>query len=269
MLELNTIYNEDCLETMKRMPDQFVDLVITSPPYDNLREYHGFSFEFEKIGKELARVIKDGGVIVWIVGDETRNFCETITSFKQAIYFVDVCKMNLLDTMIWQKPNYAPGYPTLRRYDNVFEYMFIFSRGKPLTYNLICDVPKKESSKQRSRYSTSYIKKDGSRTVVIDGTENEKDFCRRTNVWIIPNGQERGIGHPAVFPVQLVKDHIISWSSENDIVYDPFIGSGTTAIAARMLGRRYIGSELSEKYCSLAEERIANYHYPILTQCLT
>lgn len=261
-MKSNTIYNENCLETMARMPDGFVDLTVTSPPYDNIRKYKngvGDSWNFEKfmpIADELYRVTKDGGIVVWIVADETKKFCESLSSFKQAIFFVESCGFNLLDTMIWEKPNYAPGYPTLRRYDNVFEFMFVFSKGKPKTCELICDKPKKESSKQRSKYKTSYIQKDGSR-IFSEPTNNGKDFCRRTNVWNIPNGQIRGIGHPAVFPEQLANDHIISWSNKFDVVYDPFMGSGTTAKMALLNKRYFIGSELSEEYCQIANERIA------------
>ena len=254
-MEINKIYNENCLDTMARMPDGFVDLTVTSPPYDNLRTYNGYSFDFESIAKELFRVTKDGGVVVWVVGDATKKFCESLSSFRQAILFVDSCGFNLLDTMIWEKPNYAPGYPTLRRYDNVFEFMFVFSKGKPKTYELICDKPKKESSKQRSQYKTSYIQKDGSRTS-SGATDNGKDFCRRTNVWNIPNGQIRGIGHPAVFPEQLANDHIISWSNENDLVYDPFMGSGTTAKMSIINNRNWIGSEISKEYCEIIRARI-------------
>ena len=136
-MEINKIYNENCLDTMAMMPDGFVDLIVTSPPYDNLRDYKGYSFQFEEIAKELFRVTKTGGVVVWIVADETKKFCESLSSFKQAIFFVEHCGFNLLDTMIYHKSNYAPAYPTLRRYANTFEYMFILSKGKPKTFNPI------------------------------------------------------------------------------------------------------------------------------------
>ena len=256
-MNINKIYNEDCIETMKKMPDNFVDLIITSPPYDNLRTYDGFEFDFKSIAKETYRVIKDGGVIVWIVADETKNFCESLTSFKQAIFFVDECGFNLLDTMIWEKPNYAPGYPKLRRYDNNFEYMFIFTKGKPKTYNLIKDKPKKQSSLKRGQYETSYIKQDGTRTRKL--IDNSNQFCKRTNIWNIPNGNVRGLNHPAVFPEQLVNDHIISWSNENDLIYDPFMGSGTTAKMAIVNNRNYIGSEISKKYCDIIYSRLEQF----------
>ena len=101
-MELNKIYNEDCLVTMSRMPDNFIDLTVTSPPYDGLRDYNGYSFPFEDIAKELFRTTKEGGIVVWIVNDATINGSETLTSFKQAIYFNEV-GFNVHDTMIWRR----------------------------------------------------------------------------------------------------------------------------------------------------------------------
>lgn len=102
MLELNKIYNMDCISGMKLIEDNSIDLVVTSPPYDGLREYNGYSFDFENTAKELYRIVKDGGVVVWVVGDATINGSETGTSFRQALYFMS-CGFNLHDTMIYQK----------------------------------------------------------------------------------------------------------------------------------------------------------------------
>ena len=249
-MKLNKIYNENCLDTMRRMPDNFIDLTVTSPPYDNLRDYKGYSFDFESIAKELLRVTKQGGIVVWIVGDATKKFNESGTSFKQALYFKEL-GFNLLDTMIYYKQNYAPVYPTLRRYANQFEYMFIFSKGKPNTFNPI-QRPKVRNKKEK----VAYRQKDGSlkRKVKEKGRET-KDA---SNVWEFAVSGNL-TGHPAVFPEQLVNDHIISWSNENDIVYDPFMGSGTTAKMAIKLNRKFIGSEISKEYCELAEKRIKPY----------
>ena len=101
-MKLNTIFNEDCLNTMRAMPDGVIDLVITSPPYDDLRNYKGYSFDFESIAKELFRVVKEGGVVVWVVGDATVDGSETGTSFRQALFFKEV-GFNLHDTMIYMK----------------------------------------------------------------------------------------------------------------------------------------------------------------------
>lgn len=247
---------ENCLDTMASMESESIDLVVTSPPYDNLRTYNGYSFDFESIAKELARVLKPGGVIVWVVNDASVNGSKTGSSFRQALAF-QALGLNLHDTMIWQKPNFAPLFPSIKRYDSNFEFVFVLSKGQPKSWNPIKDRSKSEASKNRMKYGITYIQKDGSRSAakVID---NQNDFSKRTAVWVIPNGQKRGLNHPAVFPEQLVADHIVSWSNVGDLVYDPFTGSGTTGLAAKKLGRRFIGSEISADYAQAAIERINN-----------
>jgi site-specific DNA-methyltransferase (adenine-specific) len=159
--------------------------------------------------------------------------------------------------MIWQKPNFAPLFPSVKRYDQNFEFVFVLSKGQPKSWNPIKDRPKSEASKSRMKYGITYIQKDGSRSraKVID---NQNDFSKRTGIWIIANGQKRGLNHPAVFPEQLAADHILSWSNADDLVYDPFTGSGTTGLAAKKLGRKFIGSEISADYAQAAIERINN-----------
>lgn len=261
-MEINKIYNENCLDTMAMMPDGFVDLIVTSPPYDNLRDYKGYSFPFEEIAKELFRVTKTGGVVVWIVADETKKFCESLSSFKQAIFFVEHCGFNLLDTMIYHKSNYAPAYPTLRRYANTFEYMFILSKGKPKTFN---PIQQEKVPINNRKTKSSFRQKDGSLlSKVIYCDRKTKDA---ENVWTVCPSKSKDAGnHPAVFPEQLANDHIISWSNENDIVYDPFMGSGTTAKMAILNKRNWIGSEMAEEYCKIAEKRINDLPYWIRNQ---
>jgi DNA modification methylase len=251
---INKIHNENCLDTMFKMPDNFIDLTVTSPPYDNLRTYNGYSFDFESIAKELYRTTKKGGVVVWVVGDATIKGSKTGTSFKQALFFKE-CGFNFHDTIIWQKPNYAPMYPSVKRYDNNYEFVFIFSKGQPKYWNPIKDKVKAESSKKRSKYKTSFINKDGSRKNK-ESTNNNSDFSKRNNIWIIPNGQIRGLKHPAVFPEQLANDHILSWTNENDLIYDPFAGSGTTTKMSILNKRNWIASEISSEYCEIIKERI-------------
>lgn len=246
-MEVNKIYNENCLDTMKRMPYNFIDLTVTSPPYDNLRDYKGYSFPFEDIAKELFRVTKQGGVVVWVVGDETKNFCESMTSFKQAMYFNEL-GFNLLDTMIYYKQNYAPAYPTLRRYANQFEYMFVFSKGKPNTFNSI----QKERVRNKQE-NVGFRKKNGDWIKKQVGLKKETKDA--SNVWEY-GGWDRNIGHPAVFPLQLATDHILTWTNETDLVYDCFMGSGTTAKAAIALNRKYLGSEISKEYYDIIQKRL-------------
>ena len=250
MIELNRIYNENCLDTMAKMSDNMVDLVVTSPPYEGMKDYNGYSFEFEKIAKELFRVMKDGGVIVWVVGDETKKGNESGTSFKQALYFKEI-GFNLHDTMIWHKPN-CFNFGSNDCYRQSFEYMFVFTKGRIKTKNLIRDVPAKMAGKS-VRGARKHV--DGSRdTDVPDFIVGS--YKKRDNVWDIMVAQDKGSNHPAIFPEELAHDHIISWSNKGDVVYDPFMGSGTVAKMAIITQRNYIGSEISAEYCESANNRI-------------
>lgn len=252
-MELNKIYNEDCVTTMHRMPDAYVDLTVTSPPYDNLREYKGYSFDFESVAKELYRVTKQGGVVVWIVNDATINGSETGTSFRQALFFKE-CGFNLHDTMIWAKDG-GGAVGSNRCYTQNFEYMFVLSKGTPHCYNLICD--KKNLSFGLDKSGIGRRNSDG--TLKIEKRQVSSEYSKRNNWWLVVPGTEEGSSfHPAVFPEKLVADHIRTWSAEGDIVYDPFMGSGTTAKMAHILKRNYIGSEISTEYAEKARARVWN-----------
>lgn len=251
-MEVNKIYNTDCLEGLRLLPNDCIDLTVTSPPYDNLRKYNGFEWDFEETAKELYRVTKDGGVVVWIVADATIDGSETGTSFRQALYFKE-CGFNLHDTMIWNKGSFTAVGALKTRYAPVFEYMFIFSKGKPRVFNPIKDKLNKWVG----------TKNHGSVTLK-DGTTKSKSnakiigkYGQRYNIWEIPQHRQWGDKrHPAPFPEQLVNDHIISWSNEGDVVLDPFMGSGTTAKMALLNNRNYIGFEISKDYCDIAEQRL-------------
>jgi DNA modification methylase len=248
----------DCLELMKNIPDGSVDLTVTSPPYDNLRTYNGninqWNFDkFKEIAKELYRITKGGGVVVWIVADATIKGSETGTSFRQALHFMD-CGFNLHDTMIWNKGN-CSSIGSLNRYENVFEYMFVFSKGKPKSANIIKDKPNKRFGEKQSgsiRQANGEVRKTsgyGKRCIA--------EFGRRHNVWdVVPCKSPAERLHPAPFPEQLAKDHIISWSNEGDTVLDCFMGSGTTGKMAVLNNRKFIGIELDEGYFNIAKKRI-------------
>ena len=246
-MEINRCYNENCLDTMARMPDNFVDLTVTSPPYDNLRTYNGYSFDFEAVAKELFRVTKQGGVVVWNVNDSTKDGSESGNSFRQALFFKE-CGFNLHDTMIWIKDG-GGAVGSNKCYTQNFEYMFVFSKGKPINYNLICDKPNGSFGVDKSGVGRRKVTGEHK----IEQRKPAQEFSRRNNWWYIPT--ERG-EHPAVFPEQLANDHIISWSNEGDLVYDPFMGSGTTAKMAILNKRNWVGSEISEEYCKIIERRI-------------
>ena len=255
-MKLDTIITGDSAEVLKTFPDACIDLTVTSPPYDNLRTYNGFTFDFETIAHELFRVTKAGGVVVWVVGDATANGSETGTSFRQALYFMQ-CGFNLHDTMIYEKAGCA--FPSSNRYNQIFEYMFIFSKDKPKTSNLIKDKKNKWAG-QSTFGNSSNRQKDG--TIKSFGKRIIKDVGLRNNIWRYANGNGFGqkdksaYSHPATFPEQLANDHILSWSNEGDTVLDCFCGSGTTPKMARLANRHYVGIETSAEYVELANKRI-------------
>lgn len=241
-MRLNTIYNENCLDTLARMKEAFIDLTVTSPPYDNLRTYNGYSFDFPQVAQELYRVTKPGGIVVWVIGDATLKGSETGTSFRQALYFKEL-GFNLHDTMIYEKNSAAyPAHKKSIRYTQIFEYMFILSKGKPKTVNLIWDKPNKYAG---HKDFSGKLKKP------------VPDYSPRNNIWRYVTSFNK-VTHPAPFPEALARDHILSWSNEGDIVYDPFIGSGTTAKMAVLTNRKFIGSEISKEYCETANNRLKN-----------
>ena len=249
-MELNKIFNENCLDTMSRMTNNFIDFIITSPPYDDIRKYNGYRFEFKKIALELKRVLKNGGVIIWIVGDQTENGSESLTSFKQALYFKEI-GFRIHDTMIYYKNNPMPQ--TGDRYHQHFEYVFAISKGKPKAFNPIKELTKYNgmaNMKNRGRNGNLFYEK-------IKRTKEKKVG----NVFFYSIGggistkDKIAYNHPAIFPEKLVQDQVNTWTNREDIVYDPFMGSGTTAKVSGLLHRNWIGSEISKEYVDIANIR--------------
>ena len=240
----------DSAEVLKTIPENVIDLTVTSPPYDNLRTYNGYVFDFKTIAKELYRVTKPGGVAVWVVGDATIKGSETGTSFKQALYFKEI-GFNLHDTMIYLKPNFSAVGALKTRYAPVFEYMFILTKGKIKTFNPIKDRFCKTAGKIKGG---TIRNRDGSMKRKSNEGRIQPEFGQRYNVWDV--SPQSIPGHPAPFPEQLAHDHIISWSNEGDTVLDPFLGSGTTGKMAKQLNRNFIGIEISQEYLDIAQQRI-------------
>ncbi len=252
LVETNTIICGNCIDVMKQMPDNCIDLTITSPPYDNLRNYNSYTFDFNAIARELYRVTKQGGIVVWVIGGATVNGSESGTSFRQALYFKGI-GFNLHDTMIYKKK--TPPL-THKRYEQEFEYMFVFVKGKIKTFNPIT-VDKKYMDKRINKAFTR------NKTNEHDlGFSSSKTTCIKGNVWeyLVGGGKSTkdkiAFQHPAIFPEQLAEDHIISWSNENDLIFDPMCGSGTTLKMAKLLNRKYIGIDISKEYCEIAQQRI-------------
>lgn len=252
MVKLNHIYHYDCVELMEIMEEGYVDLTVTSPPYDQLRNYNGYHFDFERIAINLFRVTKKGGILVWVVGDKIKNGNRTLTSFKQALFFQSV-GFNVHDVMIYKKKN-TPFMRT-NAYTNCFEFMFVFSKGSPKTFN-----PLKAKTIRQGREMLPHNKgADGINKKILGELKPEKT---QTNIWEYAVGlhgttsDKIAFKHTAVFPEKLAEDHILSWTNRGDVVFDPMCGSGTTCKMAMLLERSYIGCDISEEYCQIAEERI-------------
>lgn len=248
----------DCIERMADMESNIIDLTVTSPPYDNLRTYAGtldWNFDiFKQVANELYRITKDGGVVVWVVGDATVKGSETGTSFRQALYFKEI-GFNLHDTMIWEKSTFSAVGALKTRYAPVFEYMFILTKGKLKTFNPIKDKPNKHFG---VAHHGTYRMSDGGTKQVVGKAKGKvvAEYGQRHNVWRINEEKVLNKVHPAVFPEQIANDHIISWSNEGDTVFDPFMGSGTTGKMALLNNRKFIGIEKVDEYFDIAVERI-------------
>ena len=259
------IYNEDCRDTMQRMKEEGVkvDLTVTSCPYDDLRKYNNSSIWNFEIFKEIAQLLyditADGGIVVWVVGDATINGSETGTSFKQALYFME-CGFKLHDTMLFEKNSVAfNASRTSKRYTQIFEYMFVFAKGKIKTGNLICDVPCRYAGYTNWGQNTQY-NKDGE-LIKTSNIKPVPEYKPRSNIWKYTVGFNINEGkHPAVFPYQLAEDHILTWSNEGDLIFDPFTGSGTTASAALCNNRKFIGSEIDKTYFDFIPNNIQKRH---------
>ena len=246
------LYCGDCLDILPGL--EGVDCVVTSPPYDELRNYNkSLSWNrriWEEVIERMYWTMCEGGVVVWVVGDATENGSETGTSFNQALCFMDT-GFNLLDTMIYSKGGQgATGSNSCYWHD--FEYMFVFTKGTPKAGVLICDrknttKPRVSIESQGHRFQDGQTK--GQRVI------KRKAHGKRFNIWKYHESGTR-IDHPAVFPIKLAQDHIISWSDEKETILDPFMGSGTTGVAAVRLGRKFIGIEREPKYFDIAVKRI-------------
>lgn len=254
-MEINKLYCIDNVKGMEQLPDEFVDLTVTSPPYDKLRKYNGYSFNFEEVARQLYRVTKQRGVAVWVVGDSVVNGSETGNSFRQALFFME-CGFRLHDTMIYKRWS---GPLNHNRYEQEFEYMFVLSKKSPKCFSPI-RIPCKWYGKDSDRTGQFYVLHDEKNRKLRSGKERNNILPDRIrgNVWEIKNSSQVGerYGHPAPFPEQLAHDHIISWSNVGDLVFDPFVGSGTTAKVARDLGRNYLGFDISQEYIDTANRRL-------------
>ena len=248
---MDTLYQGDCINIMAEMDTESVDMTLTSPPYDDLRTYNGYHFDFESVAKGLYRITKQGGVVVWVVGDKTKNGNESGTSFRQALYFKEI-GFNLFDTMIWEKPIRPVGY----YYFQIFEYMFVFSKGKIKTVNILCD--RENVTHGQNVKGNAGRKKNGEYRNPITRIVKDK-YGKRGNIWKYATHVHQdkiAHEHPAIFPEKLAEDHILSWTNPDDLVFDPMCGSGTTGKMALLNNRQFIGVDISAEYVAIARERL-------------
>ena len=254
-MQTGKIYRENCIDTLTRMPTEMIDMTITSPPYDDLRDYNGYHFPVEEIAELLYSRTKPGGVVIWVVGDRTVNGDETLTSFRHALTF-QAAGFKVHDTMIYAKNNPIPS-DCGKRYRQCFEYMFCFSKGQPKTFNPIV-----QPIKQEKAFKSFRITKVGRNDLEHDHVapkERKVNNIFYYNVGTSSSRDKIAFEHPAIFPEQLASDQISTWTDPGDLVYDCFMGSGTTAKAAHLLGRKWIGSEISESYVQIAMTRLMPY----------
>lgn len=251
MIQVNKIYNDDCIKIMKKMPENCIDLTVTSPPYDNLRDYKGYSFDFEEIACQLYRVTKEGGIVIWVINDKIKQGV-SLTSFRHGLFFQKI-GFQMHDLMIYKKKN--TPFMRSNAYTNCFEFMFVLSKGTPKTFN-----PLKEKTVRNGKEMLPFNKKsDGINRKILGNLKKEKT---KTNVWEYAVGlggttsDKIAFKHPAVFPEKLAMDHILSWSNEGDLVFDPMCGSGTTCKMAKSNNRKFIGIDISEEYCKISKERL-------------
>ena len=255
-IELNTILSIRAEEGLKHLKDESIDIVITSPPYDNIRNYNNddtnvennSEFDIDIIINELYRVLKKGGVVIWVVADQTDKASESTTSFHQAINF-NKKGFKLYDTMIFEKQNPTPK--THKRYEQSFEYIFMFTKGKPKAANIIVEKSK-HSGKQRYNHTYRHDENDKLSPQHKGGEVSEYKIKNNIFKYVVGKNEKYADivkrNHPAKFPIELVRDQLLSWSNEGDTVLDPFSGSGTTAIVAILTNRNYIGFEKNKKY---------------------
>lgn len=259
----------DAVKVLAKCEPETYDMILTSPPYDQRRAYQGYTFDFQSMAQQCARVLKEGGVVVWVVADATINGSESLTSFKQAIYFSEQCGLRLHDTMIFAKNNPIPGDHG-PRYRGSFEYMFVFSKGKPKTYN-----PITWRTKDKVQFAERFrLEEQGRRSYTVPENAVLKTSMERThpNIFFYTVAtRKKGFGkqeHPAVFPEHLAEDQIRTWTNPGDLVLDPMVGSGTTCSEASRLDRAFVGIDISPAYLKIAKRNIELHEglEPILEQ---
>jgi site-specific DNA-methyltransferase (adenine-specific) len=253
---INQILCTDCVAGMQQLPDCCIPLTVTSPPYDDLRTYGGHTFDFEAVAGELWRITMNGGIVVWVVGEQVKKGTETGTAARQKLHFMDLgfrCSTMIMVTS-------RVRFPQRGRYPSVFDYAFVLTKGRPRHFHAICD---KKNKYVGEKFRWKLRERDG-RIVKREHCHDKYVgvFGSRMNVWFYHVGYMKtttdkdAYGHPALMPEKMAEDFIISFSRPGDLILDPFSGAGTTSKMAMLNGRRYLGMEICENYASDSRKRL-------------
>jgi site-specific DNA-methyltransferase (adenine-specific) len=252
----NTIQCMDCVEGMRKLPDNSIDLIVTSPPYDGIRTYNGFSYDLHATGKEIYRILKDGGIAAMVIQDQTKNFGKSLTSFRTTIDWCDNIGFKLFECVIYRK--YGPEEAWWKsRFRVDHEYIPLFLKGeRPHYFNKEpLKIPCKHAGKVMT--GSGSRRTDGKTNPTVTRTINSTK-CRGT-IWdYLMAGDKDPIKrkHPAPFPDKIPIDIIQCFCPPEGTVVDPFMGCGSTAVAAKKFKRNFIGFEISKEYCNLAYARL-------------
>jgi len=244
---LNTVRTEDCLTGMRKLPDAFVDLVFTSPPYADLRDYAAIRPDdyvgwFLPIAYEIRRLLKRRGSFVLNLNDRCVRGARHTFVHRLVVAMVDIVRMPLIETYIWQKPNAMPGKFGARLKD-AFEYVFWFGRTTDVRFyprHVGTPYAKETPRKAKVRYRRGGQRMNGA-------TVYRRGWADPGNVVQCPVARGKA-EHPARMPDELAAFFIRLATRKGHIVVDPFMGSGTTARVARALGRKYLGFEIHPEY---------------------
>ena len=265
------LVNGDCANILPLLPP--ADLILTSPPYGSMREYGGFqqAFDFASIASAIVANLTPGGVLVWIVGDQVVDGDESFESLHQALAF-KALGLKAHQRLIFHR--WSTAGVRANAYYKDFVDMYVFSKGKPKVVNLLHDRKNQKAGRPADFCNRAGRRGDKIPTYRGQNGKLVPDYSNRGSIWSYPTGMAAGqkngdltpqelSAHPAIFPIRLAIDHILSWTNSGDLVIDPMAGSGTTLRAAADLERRAIGVEINPSYCALIRHRLSQAVLPM------
>jgi hypothetical protein len=253
----NAILLGDALEILSRIPAGSIPLTLFSPPYDGIRDYgKNWSLDYKTLGRLLFGATCDGGVCAVVIGDGTKDFAKSLTTFRWAVDWVDNTGWRLFECCIYSRHG-NPGAWWTQRFRVDHEYILIFFKGDRLRCfdKTALMIPSKHAGKVYS--GTDRLTNGGFKKIEPKAVNDLK--CRGT-IWGYATSNSEGnrtkLEHPATFPDRLADDLIHCFSKPGDLVFDPMCGSGTTCVMAAKAKRDYLGIEINPEYHSIAMKRI-------------